>query len=283
MDRKEKYLSISEMAKLRKVTTETLRHYDRIGLFKPAYTDPVSGYRYYLISQYEKLGTIKELRQLGMGLGEIREYFDNRNVHKSMELLKKYHEKLVREISEKKEIEKVITEKISFMDTIKDMPEAGKIVEADLRERSILTFGNLKTEKQSISYEMTRLEAHMDEIAPVLATNRLGVFSDIQFVDMTEHSEPGDRFRAAPFIFCSGKYRKSGYFRKLPAGHYVCAYYNGAWATVNESVKSVGRYLKENHLEQDGCFYQIYQIDITLTDRPDETLIELQIPVRKNN
>ncbi|MEH7531769.1 MerR family DNA-binding transcriptional regulator, partial [Priestia megaterium] len=47
------------MAKLRGVTTETLRHYDRIGLFKPFYVDENTGYRYYSIFQYEVLGTIK--------------------------------------------------------------------------------------------------------------------------------------------------------------------------------------------------------------------------------
>ena len=57
-------ISITEMAKLRKITTETLRHYDRIGLLAPAYT----GYRYYSITQYEKLGTIRELKNLGMSL-----------------------------------------------------------------------------------------------------------------------------------------------------------------------------------------------------------------------
>ncbi|MFD6443172.1 MerR family DNA-binding transcriptional regulator [Peribacillus sp. NPDC060186] len=34
------------MAKLRGMTAETLRHYDRIDLFKPQYIDPHSGYRY---------------------------------------------------------------------------------------------------------------------------------------------------------------------------------------------------------------------------------------------
>ena len=68
-------ISITGLARLRNVNTETLRHYDRIGLFKPTYVDPRTGYRYYSILQYEKLGTIKELRQLEMSLKEIKKYF----------------------------------------------------------------------------------------------------------------------------------------------------------------------------------------------------------------
>ena len=71
-------ISITEMAKLRNISTETLRHYDRIDLLKPVHVDPDTGYRYYSITQYEKIGTIRELKNLGMSLREIKEYFENR-------------------------------------------------------------------------------------------------------------------------------------------------------------------------------------------------------------
>lgn len=281
MENRENLLSISEMAKLRKVTAETLRHYDRIDLFKPAYTDPDSGYRYYTISQYEKLGTIKELRQLGMGLEEIKEYFDHRNVSKSAELLKKYHEKLVEEIQKKKALEKVIAEKLAFMSGMKDMPEAGKIFERDLPERYCLTYEEMELDKQAINYRLMRLEGHMEETAPVLASDRIGVWSNRQLCEMRGKLEAGERFAATPLILCDKRYRKSKHFYELPAGHYVCVYYNGLWGIYTELLQEVADYLERNHLQQDGAFYQIYQIDITLTDNFDETLIELEVPVKR--
>ena len=84
---KENLLSITELAKLRQVTSETLRYYDRIGLITPDYVDPQTRYRYYSIRQYEKLGTIKELRQLGMSIHDITDYFSGRNLRKSHQLL----------------------------------------------------------------------------------------------------------------------------------------------------------------------------------------------------
>lgn len=59
---KKKYLTVSELARLRNTTAETLRYYDRINLLKPEYVSEETGYRYYSIRQYEKLGTILELR-----------------------------------------------------------------------------------------------------------------------------------------------------------------------------------------------------------------------------
>ena len=87
MDNKNGFLTISEFAKLRGVTSETLRHYDRTGLLKPVHIDEQTGYRYYSILQYEQLGTIKELRQLGFSIDAISEYFKERNVAKSIEML----------------------------------------------------------------------------------------------------------------------------------------------------------------------------------------------------
>ena len=42
-----KYLSIGEAAKAVHTTSETLRHYDRIGLVKPSQKDECTNYRYY--------------------------------------------------------------------------------------------------------------------------------------------------------------------------------------------------------------------------------------------
>ena len=92
-------LSISELAKLKHITTETLRYYDRIGLLKPDYISE-SGHRYYSIRRYEKLGTILELREMGMGIKEIQEYFDGRNLKKSVEILTGYQKAFEKKLEE---------------------------------------------------------------------------------------------------------------------------------------------------------------------------------------
>ena len=64
-------LTIGQMARCHGVSTKTLRHYDRIGLFRPALTGRDNGYRYYAPAQIAILGRIVWLRQLGLGLDEI--------------------------------------------------------------------------------------------------------------------------------------------------------------------------------------------------------------------
>jgi len=58
-----------------KVTSRTLRHYDDVGLLKPAYVGS-NGYRYYEQEQLLRLQRLLLLRELGLGLTAIAEVLD---------------------------------------------------------------------------------------------------------------------------------------------------------------------------------------------------------------
>ena len=55
-----------------KTTIAALRFYDKEGLFKPAYTDSKSGYRYYLSSQLVTVQKILSLCQIGIPIEQIK-------------------------------------------------------------------------------------------------------------------------------------------------------------------------------------------------------------------
>ena len=63
--------TIGRFADLTGVSAKRLRHYDRLGLFRPAFVDPSSRYRYYLASQIPGLQRIVALRDLGLSLRTI--------------------------------------------------------------------------------------------------------------------------------------------------------------------------------------------------------------------
>ena len=72
----QKLFSISETAKIVGLTTETLRHYDRINLVKPFKTDQWTGYRYYSRQEIVKLNTIRALRCMDLTLSEIKDILE---------------------------------------------------------------------------------------------------------------------------------------------------------------------------------------------------------------
>lgn len=62
---------IGEFSRIGRVTIDTLRHYDAVGLLKPAKVDPVTGYRYYAAKQLQALNHILALKDVGLSLNEI--------------------------------------------------------------------------------------------------------------------------------------------------------------------------------------------------------------------
>ena len=69
--------SIASVARMSKVTARTLRHYDAIGLLRPAWVT-ASGRRYYEREQLLRLQQILLLRELGLGLAAIAEILAHR-------------------------------------------------------------------------------------------------------------------------------------------------------------------------------------------------------------
>jgi predicted transcriptional regulator YdeE len=70
-------LKIGEFAKKTQVTVKTLRHYDRLGLLKPAWIDRFTGYRYYAQEQLPRLNRIMALKDLGFTLQQTGRILQN--------------------------------------------------------------------------------------------------------------------------------------------------------------------------------------------------------------
>jgi DNA-binding transcriptional MerR regulator len=62
---------IGTFSQLTGVTVKALRFYDRMGLLKPAEVDRFTGYRYYTVTQIDRLNRILALKDLGLSLEEI--------------------------------------------------------------------------------------------------------------------------------------------------------------------------------------------------------------------
>ncbi|HEU5380447.1 MAG TPA: MerR family transcriptional regulator [Ktedonobacteraceae bacterium] len=63
---------IGEFSRIARVTPRLLRHYEELGLFKPARIDPETGYRFYSALQLPQLNRILALKELGLTLTQIR-------------------------------------------------------------------------------------------------------------------------------------------------------------------------------------------------------------------
>ncbi|MEU8413141.1 MerR family transcriptional regulator [Amycolatopsis japonica] len=67
---------IGDFAKHGRVSVRMLRHYDAIGLLRPAHVDPFSGYRSYTGEQLARLNRVIALKDLGFTLTQVQEILD---------------------------------------------------------------------------------------------------------------------------------------------------------------------------------------------------------------
>jgi DNA-binding transcriptional MerR regulator len=86
---------IGEFARLGQTSVKTLRHYARIGLLRPAYVEPRTGYRHYGADQLTRLNRILAYKELGFALRDVLILLEE--PERSRELVERRRKELVRE------------------------------------------------------------------------------------------------------------------------------------------------------------------------------------------
>ncbi|WP_067825627.1 MerR family transcriptional regulator [Actinomadura kijaniata] len=70
--------TIGDFARHGQVSVRMLRHYDALGLLRPARVDPATGYRYYEAAQLTRLNRVLALKDLGFTLEQVRDILDDK-------------------------------------------------------------------------------------------------------------------------------------------------------------------------------------------------------------
>lgn len=262
-------ISITQFARLRNVTTETLRHYDRIGLLKPICKK--NGIRYYSILQYEKLGTIKELQQLGLSLKEIQSYFENRSIDETYKLLLNKQVELTEKIEDMKRLQKTVEKRISFLSTLKNTPISNEVTEKIIPKRQFMYIDSDIYNDTELSYSVLELENLIpkDDYLPIFATNR---YAGIIAKEAFYQKEP-----SAKVAIQVEEEEKLEPVIKVPEHLYVCTYSIGTFFEREQALERLRKYIKEKGYKIDGDIIQMSWVDYAITD--NEMSYEFQVPV----
>lgn len=280
-------LSIGEMAKLRSVTVDTLRHYDKIGLLKPYHIDPDSGYRYYSIYQYEVLGTIKELRRVGFSLEEIKQFLSNRNVKKSVQLLQKSMVNIQGKIKELQDIHNTLMTRINNIENFTNCYRNADIVIKHFEERDYIQFDRPVSweDKENLYFGFLDLENRIGGTIPVLASNKFGDFIKKEYFDEIRQSSDFPRnisaYESQVFILVQDEESKQP-TKKIEKGLFICSYHGGlVREKMLPQLKKLLHYCDTHGYVIIGDALRIMQVDVSLTDKYDEAYYEIQIPIQE--
>ncbi len=268
-------LKIGEFSKLSRVSVRMLRHYDEIGLLKPAEIDELTGYRYYSPEQLPVLGRITALKDMGFQLAEIvriLEIYEDRAAlddylmkrQLAVEALSRTAEHQMRLLeTARKRLRK--EQDMSYDVSIKTIPE---------RYAATLHMTIPRYEEEGMVWKILREETdplHLIPADPCLVA--------AEYLD--------DEYREEDVELVAWKTVKGEYpdtehvkFRTLPAVKVASCMVKGGYEQMPDVYGAVIAWVNANGYECAGPMFNIYHVSPHETQDPDEFVTEVCYPVK---
>ena len=269
-------LKIGEFSKLSRVSVRMLRHYDEIGLLKPAETDRFTDYRYYREDQLPTAGRIAALKDMGFSLADIARilavYEDREQLERYFSARQRELEALSRDTARKLTLLDAARERLrkeedmSYNITIKTIPER---TAATIR----MTIPRYEDEGMiwgKLAEETCRM--NLVEADPCLCA--------VTYLD-GEYKEENVEMMAWKTV--KGAYPDTQHvkFRTLPEVTVASCTYQGSYTQITEVYAAVIAWVEQNGYEAAGPMFNIYHVSPHETRNPDEFVTEVCYPVKR--
>lgn len=267
---REKYYRIGEISRLYKISTDILRYYDKIGLMSPDFIGE-NGYRYYSKKQIWKLNNIRNLRNIGVGLEDIKEFLDERNINSANDIIEFQLEKVEDKIKKLTELKEELTSKLENIEFFKTFKDFNKPVLKFIPKRKFLrSKGNFKQDWE-IDFELKILNEKTEYDNDFILTN-----NEIGATLSKENFFKGEYLTfSESFIINDVK------GEIIPEGYFLTIVFKGKYDESYKYYNILKKYIEENNLIVTGDIHEIYHIEIHITENEDEFITEIQIPMAK--
>ncbi|MFR9019962.1 MAG: MerR family transcriptional regulator [Fusobacterium sp.] len=265
---REKYYRIGEISRLYKISTDILRYYDKIGLMSPDFIGE-NGYRYYSKKQIWKLNNIRNLRNIGVGLEDIKEFLDERNINSANDIIEFQLEKVEDKIKKLTELKEELTSKLENIEFFKTFKDFNKPVLKFIPKRKFLrSKGNFRQDWE-IDFELKILNEKTEYDNDFILTN-----NEIGATLSKENFLKGEYLTfSESFIINDVK------GEIIPEGYFLTIVFKGKYDESYKYYNILKKYIEENNLIVTGDIHEIYHIEIHITENEDEFITEIQIPV----
>lgn len=264
---------IGEVSKLFHVSISILRHYDKIGLLKPEYTDPDTGYRYYSTRQFECLNTIRYLRALDMPLEKISGFLQNRNIDSIHSLLIEQQREVKRRRQELALIEHKIEKRLQQLeDALSSQLDVIKLIRNPARRLTAIRRELSPSNYLDLEYSIRELEQSEENSVTFLGKVGLGI---------SEKNLNHHRYRPYDivFILLDEEDQFNGKTIFLPEETCLSIRFQGGHERAPEYYEKLMSYIEQNHYSVTGFSKEITMIDYGLTDDVTRFVTEIQIPI----
>lgn len=207
-----KYFSVGEAAKAVHTTSETLRHYDRIGLVRPSKKDEWTNYRYYTEQDIVRLNTVRALQLMDLPLQEIKKVLEYDDLEKIVDFLAQAEKKADEKIKALQYSKaKIQLAKADYERKLQMHQTPNGTFIKDFSERVILLSDTL--EAPTLDNLWNYLDHFYDKVTPALK-------DQFEFEDLAGIYTENEVSRL--FAVCI-RYADISGLKVLPKGKYLCA------------------------------------------------------------
>ncbi len=270
-------LKIGDFSKLSRVSIRMLRHYDKIGLLKPVWIDPESGYRYYGAEQLPVAGRINALKDMGFGLaaiGEILPCYENRDaLQRHLRCKQDELQALSRQTAYRLQLLETAQRRLRKEDetmkydvTIKTFPQ---------RYAATVRMVIPSYEQEGMLWNIL-----MEETAPLNLIDGDPCYCCAVFHDK-EYREDEVDVEVQKDVKSSYPDTEHVRFRTLPEITAACATCKGSYEQMDGVNAAIAAWVSDNGYVFDGPMFNIYHVSPHETSNPDEYVTEVCYPVRK--
>ena len=271
-------LSIGQMAELNHVSEQTLRLYDKEGLLVPRCVDPVTGYRYYHITQSAKLDLIQNMKVYGMTLRQIRSFLDSNDPAALRALLAEQADSIEERIRQLHRSQSAITRTLDNYRRYEAMPRNGEIFLEYIPARRIFRYScdvnYFDQDESGYEYMLRQMKTNL------VANNMpLSYFTNIGTIIRREHLVPDALFSNEVFLFVDEN-DSSQAMETLPAASYLCLC-SDEFSMEAENVRRLLDYVQTRGCKIAGDYICEVVVDFPMLDFNRRRMFyKAQIPVR---
>ncbi|MCR5489764.1 MAG: MerR family transcriptional regulator [Saccharofermentans sp.] len=265
-------LKIGDFSKISRVSIRMLRHYDDIGLLKPAEIDDLTGYRYYREDQLFVIGRITALKDMGFALADI------------VRILEIYEDK----------------EKLDGFLSAREKELADQAKETEYRLMLLDTARKRLRKEQNMSFDVTvktipeRYAATVHMIIPRyedegMAWAAMGeckeplvpadpCYSIAEFWD-NEYKEKDVEIEVSMSV--KGRYQDTEHvkFKTLPAVKVASCVVKGSYDQMPDAYATVISWINANGYKTSKPMFNIYHVSPAQAKYPDEFVTEVCFPI----
>ncbi|WP_433270578.1 MerR family transcriptional regulator [Micromonospora vinacea] len=273
--------TIGDFARLGRVSVRMLRHYDSIGLLRPASVDPHTGYRFYRADQLRRLNRVIALKELGLTLDQVRAIVDDAvDVAELRGMLRLRRSQLAEQLA----------------------ADTARLTAVEARLRMIESEGRMATQdvvlKQIAPVRVAELTAvatsyQGEDIGPVIQPLYPELFRRLDAAGITPtgpgiawyEPAPGDDgdavvVHAAVMVGVGASAASDVAVVDLPElRNAATIIHHGAMDDVEPSMQALARWIEENGYRTDGFAREVYLE--YCADTPEKGVTELQVAVYK--